>query len=555
MTPVRFSEILLRSSRLPAFRPVSMRIAPLAILILAAVRPLSAESVPARLWLDPGPERSPGGGPALLVVHPVPDLRLPAGTAKTRFAGRTDPPDARVLINGSETTLYEGGVFTGLFDLAPGENRIEFRAVSPDGETLVSRTVIRALPPTPAPASPGGGTAFAPDPAPVAAGDAGQPGTTPFRGTVSHYTATFLRNPEGWDRHGNLMEGTPLPLVRGGADRVMADFGRGRTGWLEREHVTIEPSVAAAPLPALAAPSRRLEGTRSERLTLTWKTDAPVAVVFETLPATLVVSMIGAATLEAGEIKLPSASPFRSATLNAGTPDSPPSVEVRLRTDSLWGYDTAFNPEDGFSVTIRSAPDIGGADAESPLSGLRIVVDAGHGGEDQSAIGPSGLTEADVNLFVALGLGRELSRLGAEVMQIREDDRTIGLDSRVISALAAEPDLFVSVHHNAVAMDTDPMTDAGPIMFYHYEHSRGAASALARRLNELYGIDPSVAPRVLRQNFRVNRNISICPSVLAEGGFICNPADEIRLRDAQFLNAMARALAAGITDVCGRSAP
>jgi N-acetylmuramoyl-L-alanine amidase len=49
----------------------------------------------------------------------------------------------------------------------------------------------------------------------------------------------------------------------------------------------------------------------------------------------------------------------------------------------------------------------------------------------------------------------------------------------------------------------------------------------------------------------VNRNVSECPSILIEGAFVCNPEDEVRLRDPRTLERMADAIAAGVVDVIG----
>ena len=42
--------------------------------------------------------------------------------------------------------------------------------------------------------------------------------------------------------------------------------------------------------------------------------------------------------------------------------------------------------------------------AAKPLAGVKVVVDAGHGGWDPGAVGVSGLTEKQVNLQVAKAL-------------------------------------------------------------------------------------------------------------------------------------------------------
>lgn len=79
-----------------------------------------------------------------------------------------------------------------------------------------------------------------------------------------------------------------------------------------------------------------------------------------------------------------------------------------------------------------------------------IVIDAGHGGHDMGAIGVGGLLEKDVNLAVALRVGRLLEdQLGVNVVYTRQDDRFITLRNRGKIANQLGGKLFVSIHSNA----------------------------------------------------------------------------------------------------------
>src|SRR5262245_60562724 len=57
------------------------------------------------------------------------------------------------------------------------------------------------------------------------------------------------------------------------------------------------------------------------------------------------------------------------------------------------------------------------------IAGRRIVLDPGHGGFFRGALGVNGLTEAEVNLGVALHLRGLLEARGAQVQMTRTDDR------------------------------------------------------------------------------------------------------------------------------------
>jgi N-acetylmuramoyl-L-alanine amidase len=86
-----------------------------------------------------------------------------------------------------------------------------------------------------------------------------------------------------------------------------------------------------------------------------------------------------------------------------------------------------------------------------PRAGVRtIVVDAGHGGRDVGAMGPSGVREKDVTLEIARALKAELEkRSDLRVILTRDSDVFVPLTARTRMANEAGADLFVSIHCNA----------------------------------------------------------------------------------------------------------
>jgi N-acetylmuramoyl-L-alanine amidase len=79
----------------------------------------------------------------------------------------------------------------------------------------------------------------------------------------------------------------------------------------------------------------------------------------------------------------------------------------------------------------------------------RIVVDAGHGGHDPGAIGPTRVREKDVTLAIAKRVAKRLRAEGFEVVLTRDRDRYLALEERTAIANTARGDLFVSIHANA----------------------------------------------------------------------------------------------------------
>ncbi len=78
-----------------------------------------------------------------------------------------------------------------------------------------------------------------------------------------------------------------------------------------------------------------------------------------------------------------------------------------------------------------------------------VVIDAGHGGDDQGARGPTGLLEKNLALDLAKRVAERMRAQGLRVVMTRTDDRFVALDERTRIANEAGGDLFLSIHANA----------------------------------------------------------------------------------------------------------
>lgn len=108
-----------------------------------------------------------------------------------------------------------------------------------------------------------------------------------------------------------------------------------------------------------------------------------------------------------------------------------------------------------------------------------VVVDAGHGGEDDGALGVSGVKEKDVALATAQRVAAALRDRGLTVIETRTDDSTVPLPRRTEIADASGAGLFLSVHANAA-----PNTSAHGIETYSMAlASDESAMRLAEREN------------------------------------------------------------------------
>jgi N-acetylmuramoyl-L-alanine amidase len=200
------------------------------------------------------------------------------------------------------------------------------------------------------------------------------------------------------------------------------------------------------------------------------------------------------------------------------------TVEIPLR-QRLWGYHLNW-AEDTLEFTPTPAPKI---DPKAPLRGLRITVDAGHGGEDLGTVGLDlHVKEKDLNLKVARALRDELTKGGAVVTMTRNADPQLAPDSapadaelaaRVEVALRSRAQLFISVHHNARPRVEEGRVAHGTHIYYYQPASRGLAQAIAAPLARAIG-EP--AYQHFWRSFGVIRQPEM-PAVLVECNFLSNP--------------------------------
>ncbi|MBR9813021.1 AMIN domain-containing protein [bacterium] len=215
-----------------------------------------------------------------------------------------------------------------------------------------------------------------------------------------------------------------------------------------------------------------------------------------------------------------------------------------------------------------------------------IAIDAGHGGEDSGARGPSGVLEKHVALQIARRLAKLVdNKPGMKAVLVRDGDYYVGLRTRIAKAREAQADLFISIHADAF---TDRRVHGSSI---YVLSERGASSeharTLAKRENEsdLIGgvrlddkddilasvlIDISqtaaleasfdVGARMLSQMGSINKlhkkavqqagfavlKAPDIPSVLVETAFISNRDEERRLKDPGYQQRMAQQLMRGI---------
>ena len=254
------------------------------------------------------------------------------------------------------------------------------------------------------------------------------------------------------------------------------------------------------------------------------------------------------------------------------------------------------------TITPRIEPVVSKSIAQisSQRRDIVVVIDAGHGGEDPGAIGPSKLREKDVVLAIAKEVHRQLSAVkGYQPILVRDSDYIVGLKQRRELARKKNADLFISIHADAYSK-----ASAHGASVYALSNG-GVVSAVAKYLanqenaaDVIGGINGvsledkdevlksvlvdlsmtttlqsslSVGSIVLNKmgkfaklhgdrtqigqaNFVVLRAPDV-PSILIETGFISNPREERNLGSAAYRKKMASAISDGIQTYFERTPP
>ncbi len=219
---------------------------------------------------------------------------------------------------------------------------------------------------------------------------------------------------------------------------------------------------------------------------------------------------------------------------------NPNVVRIVVELSRPSPFDVHPGPESGQLLVELGAAIVGpGSPAAGPHGPIVVAVDAGHGGSDPGAIGPTGIKEKDVVLAIAQALKRLLTRLHLEVVMVRDADEFVPLEDRAQIAARGGATLFVSIHANAA---TDPNA-SGTQTFYSSPLSQPLAASVLEEVGRAAGVATRGATQA---SFKVLVDTSAIPSILVETAFITNPHEEQLLRDPSVQQALAQGVLRGI---------
>ncbi|MBQ5782668.1 MAG: N-acetylmuramoyl-L-alanine amidase, partial [Oscillospiraceae bacterium] len=174
----------------------------------------------------------------------------------------------------------------------------------------------------------------------------------------------------------------------------------------------------------------------------------------------------------------------------------------------------------------------------SSLSGAKIYIDPGHGGYDSGALPIEGMkTEAQINREIAQKVVAILQSRGANV-QMTDTTNYVSLDARVNASQSYAPHLFVSIHQNS---STSPSAKGSEVWYFN-PYSEIYADRISSSLSGALG----TKDRGEKYGwYKVTTHMEF-PAVLVECGFLSNVTEYDKLKNDDYQNAMATAIADGI---------
>ncbi len=279
----------------------------------------------------------------------------------------------------------------------------------------------------------------------------------------------------------------------------------------------------------------------------------------------------------------------RFSTFRASPPvSSGASAVLTIELLAAGAETTSVAPSAPGAPSAPNAPSAPSAAGDLPVfSAARptvrtIVIDPGHGGDENGVQGPGGALEKDVTLSVARRLkGTIEGRLGMRVLLTREEGIRVDADGRASIANNNKADLFISLHANGsprptlrgavvytlsldrVGEDARRQSQADRTVLQvfgggarevslvewelaqaaHLDGSNAFAGIVEQKLRTIAGM-PSVALQRAPMRNLAGTNM---PAVLIEMGYLSNPEEEQLLRSNEFQNGIALALTEAVS--------
>ena len=212
-------------------------------------------------------------------------------------------------------------------------------------------------------------------------------------------------------------------------------------------------------------------------------------------------------------------------------------LTIKYITPALFGYDVLPHKK-GLVLQIRKIPKV---NRKKPLKGIKIVLDAGHGGEEKGVCA-FGVEEKDVNLKISKQIKKAMKKRGAKVYMTRKRDKYVSLYDRVAFAQNKDADILLSIHQNSLPNPKDVINRHGVGTYYYNPQAYSLADSLQQELLKQTQFKDD---GVNYASFALTRPTNPI-SVLVECGYLIDKNEMEKLTNKKFQKEFASAFAKGV---------
>ncbi len=213
----------------------------------------------------------------------------------------------------------------------------------------------------------------------------------------------------------------------------------------------------------------------------------------------------------------------------------------------FYGWNAYYNENDQLCFQFLNPPAISQGDNPygADLTGLQIMIDVGHGGQDPGACycDSTGTLwrEAERNLTLASYVKQELESIGATVIMNRTSlDRTVTFQERIQFLTQQSPDFCVCIHHNA--HEGNVLSGYESWYFTGFSHKAAKHIADAMEATDIYRYNK------ISFHFYFVARQTVCPVVLTENGYMSNKRDIDNIANDEVTRRKAQAIVQGIAN-------
>ena len=344
----------------------------------------------------------------------------------------------------------------------------------------------------------------------------------------------------GGAKLGSLQSGVRVIVVGKVGDQYRVQLGDEMEAWLPEEFAQLLP--VETPHPHSLAGTLTVSGSdREDVVTVSLNQRLPYLSQQSVNPQAIIVDIFGATSNTNWITQQLSGRGVKSVTWNQVAADQY-RLTITLKYQQHWGYDISYDNSSAMRIAVRRPPVISSSD--SALFGLKIALDAGHGGDNNGAIGSTGVKEKDITFSVIQHLDSLLKSKGATVFLTRASDVAVPMSSRTENIISSGAHILVSVHANSIGNNSDPELTKGTSAYYRYIGFQPLANIMYGKMLEL-GLDQFGL--VGSFNFTLNAPTQL-PNVLVETAFMSNPEDEMLLLDDYFRIRIAAQIVKGLQE-------